>query len=110
MSKLTKSHHNIMLAAHHFPHICINIDEYIDLALSGKEVERFIDMSLDNESISKGLYCRLFGANIWVSTIAQDGCIRVSNRDEPSAKNEKDWSPNLKIENFERLLDLKVFW
>lgn len=107
---MNKRNHNMILAARHFPHICINIDEYIDMALSGNDFERHLDMKLDNESVSKGLYCRLLGSNIWVGYIAGDGCIRVSNREEPSVKNEMDWSPNLKLDDFEKLLELKAFW
>lgn len=98
------------LAAQYFSHICINIDEYIDMTLSNLHFAPFLDMKVDNESIAKGLYCKLLGANIWVSNIANDECIRVSNREEPSIMNEMDWSPNLKLDDFEKLLELKAFW
>lgn len=110
MNKLSTTQYSVMLAARHFLHICFNMDEYIGMALSGKDFERYLDMYLDNESISKGLFCRIFGANIWVSNIVNDGCIRVSNRGNPSITNEMDWSPNLELEDFPKLLELKAFW
>lgn len=98
---------NIVLATKKYPSICLNMDIFV-FFLSDPRLQR-IATSGTMEEITKSKYAKLHGAGIYVDKMVASDCIRVSKKQDPELK-ESDWSPNLKLEDFDRLIEMKAFW
>jgi hypothetical protein len=91
-----------------YSHVHISVNQYIDWI--GKAHTHMVDWVMDANILKNGRFCTIFGASCWVNNSIADGYIRVSNHVEPTLTDDTGWSPPIKLEDFERLSKLKVFW
>lgn len=112
-----KEYENLLLAIQKYKNICISIELYSEF-LSNSYLNDKLIPSSDHETFRLGLYGKIDETRIYVSRLCKlddktDFYIRISDLDEISIRNNieaKGWSLLLKLEDFDRLNDLKAFW
>lgn len=91
--------------------ICICIDDFY---LLRNNWESFgFESNTRRFDLKRGLYGEVETNNIkiWVSKSVPQGYIRIYPKDkEPQTSSDSEWSIDIKISDFEKVIKLKAFW
>jgi hypothetical protein len=112
----SKERENLFLAVQKYKHVCISLELYCEF-LTDKSLGDLFGPVSDRDILKLGLYGKIDDTSIYVSRMCdhvdETLHIRVSNIDVAIARvnyEAKGWSPLLKLEDFDRLDELKAFW
>lgn len=89
--------------------ICFNLDDYCSLRNNWESFS--LESNTRRYDLKRGLFGNIRDINIWVNKDVPKGHVKIYPKDKtPQVSNDPEWSINIEICKFEKILKLKAFW
>lgn len=76
-----------------------------------KSLQNLLEPNLNRYQIQKGLFGSIYGKNLWTHKDILPNHIKIFPLDKsPESNIDPGWSINIKISDFEKMMNLKAFW